>query len=83
MSAVRVSALTAVSGFPAISVAWLCGVVVAPERQLAAYVIQGVADLLVQQPIPQTAVEAFDEGLNCGPATGQKLTLSKPKVAKN
>ena len=38
-------------------------VVVAPEGDLSARVIQGVEDLLVQQLVAQAAVEAFDEGI--------------------
>ena len=42
-------------------------VVVAPEGDLAAGVVQGVEDLLVQQLVAQAAVEAFDEGVSrCG-----------------
>ena len=38
-------------------------VIVSPESQLAASIIQGVEDLLVEQLVAQTAVEAFDEGI--------------------
>ena len=38
-------------------------VVVAPEGDLSARVIQGVEDFLVQQLVAQAAVEAFDEGI--------------------
>lgn len=37
-------------------------VVVAPKGDLAASIVQGVEDFLVQQFIAQAAVEAFDEG---------------------
>lgn len=41
-------------------------VVVAPQGDLAARVVQGVEDLLVQQLIAQAAVEAFDERVLLG-----------------
>ena len=41
-------------------------VVVAPQDDLAARVVQGVEDLLVQQLIAQAAVEAFDERVLLG-----------------
>jgi len=45
------------------------GAVVAPEGDLAAGIVQGVEDLLVQQLIAQAAVKAFDEGPRHGPRT--------------
>jgi len=38
-----------------------CIVVIAPERQLSPCVIDAVEDFLVEQLVPQAAVEAFDE----------------------
>ncbi len=38
-------------------------VIVAPERQLPAGVVQAVEDLLVQELVAQAAIEAFDEGI--------------------
>ena len=38
-------------------------VIVSPESQLAASIIQGVEDLLVEQLVAQAAVEAFDEAV--------------------
>ena len=38
-------------------------VVIAPEGQLSACILQAVEDLLVQQLVPQAAVEALDEGV--------------------
>ena len=43
---------------------WPDGVIViAPEGDLAAGIIQGVEDLLAQQLVAQAAIEAFDEGV--------------------
>lgn len=41
-------------------------VIVAPERQLATGVVQGIEDLLVQKLVTQAAVEALDEGVLLG-----------------
>src|SRR5690606_232092 len=41
-------------------------VIVAPERQLAPGVVQGVEDLLVQELGTQAAVKALDEGMSLG-----------------
>ena len=41
-------------------------VIVAPERQLAPDVVQGVEDLLVQELVAQAAVAALDEGILLG-----------------
>ena len=41
-------------------------VIVAPERQLPAGVVQGIEDLLVQKLVAQAAVEALDEGVLLG-----------------
>ena len=38
-------------------------VVVSPERQFVAGIIQGIEDLLIQQLISQAAIEAFYEGI--------------------
>lgn len=38
-------------------------VIVAPERQLPAGVVQGIEDLLVQKLVAQAAVERLDEGV--------------------
>ena len=37
-------------------------VIVAPERQVPAGVVQCIEDLLVQECVAQAAIEAFDEG---------------------
>ena len=41
-------------------------VIVSPERQLPAGVVQSVEDLLVQEFVAQAAIEAFDEGVLLG-----------------
>lgn len=38
-------------------------VIVSPERQFAAGIIEGVEDLLIQQLVSQAAVEALDEAI--------------------